>query len=126
MTVLFFIPFLVLRRSMNVYLDYVSAAFLSVSAVCGINNSKHAAPARDGRAGQTALVAELRGVRWSTNGQAISGHQLEPAIILTQIFTRIPPTNYKTILEGEDNGLDNLKCSYSMVSNVVMYMHLKD
>ena len=110
---------------MNVYLDYVSAAFLSVSAVCGINNSKHAAPARDGRAGQTALVAELRGVRWSTNGQAISGHQLEPAIILTQIFTRIPPTNYKTILEG-DNGLDNLKCSYSMVLNVVMYMHLKD
>ena len=83
-------------------------------------------PPRDGRAGQTALVAELRGVRWSTNGQAISGHQLEPAIILTQIFTRIPPTNYKTILEGEDNGLDNLKCSYSMVSNVVMYMHLKD
>ena len=74
---------------------------------------------------ELALVAELRGVRWSTNGQAISGHQLEPAIILTQIFTRIPPTNYKTILEGEDSGLDNLKCSY-IVPNVVIYMHLKD
>ena len=48
---------------------------------------------------ELALVAELRGVRWSTNGQAISGHQLEPAIILTQIFTRIPPTNYKIIKE---------------------------
>ena len=58
---------------MNVYLDYVPAAFLSVSAVCDINNSKHAAAGWAG--GQTALVAELRGVRWSTNGQAISGHQ---------------------------------------------------